>query len=279
MQFSYYAFSDKIQKFNTCSLQSDEYPLIVNCMGNVVASKAFLTDNVGGREDFYLLCPVKGSMRVFLDSTAQTVTIGDVILFPPHYRYRYAYDGKDPLEYFFVHFTGSYAERFLEECQLSPLPCIRHAEDSRRIGEEFHRLFQSAEDQTHLQKHALACALERLLLTVAQSVHASAQDRTLENSLRILHSAYHSDLRIPDLAKAENLSHSRYIELFRQKMGVSPTAYLIRLRLRAACELLESTDIPVKQIARMVGYDDPHFFSKLFKKHVGSSPNEWRKNS
>ena len=46
--------------------------------------------------------------------------------------------------------------------------------------------------------------------------------------------------------------------------------------MSAACELLESSNISVKQVGALVGYNDPHFFSKLFKKHVGISPSEYR---
>jgi YesN/AraC family two-component response regulator len=92
----------------------------------------------------------------------------------------------------------------------------------------------------------------------------------------MIHNGYHTEIHIPALAKAENLSNSRYVELFRQKTGLSPTAYLIRLRIQVACDLLESTDIPVAQISRMVSYNDSHFFSKLFKKHVGMSPTQYR---
>ena len=92
----------------------------------------------------------------------------------------------------------------------------------------------------------------------------------------MIHTSYHENLKIPELAKIENLSHSRYVELFRRQMGMSPMAYLIKLRMQAACSLLENTDIPVRRIARMVSYDDPHFFSKLFKRHVGVSPSEYR---
>lgn len=279
MKFHYYAFSDT-PGLNTCSMQSDELPLLVNCMGNFVASHPFATDNIGGREDYYLLFLIQGSMTVPQRNKEELAQAGDVLLFPPHFRYRYTYDGKEPLEYFFVHFTGSYAEQLLKQCDLFPLPCLRHTKDTPRISEAFHRLFERIADPSHLQKQELACALEQVLLTVAKNIifeHTAAhRDRTLQTSLHLIHSAYHSELKIPELAKAEQLSNSRFIELFRRQTGLSPTAYLIRLRLQAACDLLENTDISVQQIASMVGYPDSHFFSKLFKKHMGTSPSAYR---
>ena len=274
MKFKYFAFSDKLG-FNTCSLRSDEYPLIVNNTGNFTAQKSFCTDNVGGREDYYLIYVVRGEMRAHLDDRLWLAHSGDVILFPPNYRYRYEYDGKEPLEYFFVHFTGSYVEQLLHDCGFSPMPYASHTAADRRISDAFHRFFEHTQKQNFLQKQRLACALEEILLTVAQST-SEVRERSLEASLRMIHNGYHTEVSIPALAKEENLSHSRYIEIFRRQTGLSPTAYLIRLRMQIACDLLESTDLSIAQISRMVSYNDPHFFSKLFKKHVGISPKQYR---
>ncbi len=275
MRFLYHAFSDELGP-NTCSVQSDEAPLIVNCAGNISYEKPFETDNAQGREDFYLMYILKGQISVPLGTDEKIASSGDILIFPPHFRYRYSYSGKETLEYTFVHFTGSYAERFLELCGLSPLPLLFSTECDRRIADSFSRFLECTEKTSHLQKYELACMLEQTLLSIADYLTGASTVRTFENSLHIMHTAYHSDIRVPELAKAENLSHSRYVELFRRQFGMSPMAYLIRLRMRAACSLLETTDIQVGRIANMVSYDDPHFFSKLFKKHIGISPTEYR---
>ncbi len=275
MNFSYHAFADT-PGLNTCSVRSEEFPLIVNCSGNLKTSKSFITDNVRGREDFYLLYLVKGTMSVPLGEKTEIVSEGDALIFPPHFRYRYAYDGKTPLEYFFVHFTGSYAERFLADCDL-PLTCPLRTQDGEKIPQAFGRLFAHFGPPHPLQRQELSCALEQLLLTIARSIRQEHTERTLERSLRMIHTAYDTDLRIPMLAKAENLSHSRYVEVFRQLMGMPPAAYLVRLRIQIASDLLVNTDMNIKEIASAVGYSDAHFFSKLFKKHVGFTPTQMRR--
>ena len=55
-------------------------------------------------------------------------------------------------------------------------------------------------------------------------------------------------------------------------MSMPPQHYLITLRLQIACDLLGNTDMNVRQIGISVGYDDPHFFSKLFMRYMGVSP-------
>ena len=275
MHFLYHTFSDT-HGVNSCSVQSDEAPLIVNCAGNISYEKPFVTDNPQGREDFYLMYIFKGQISVSLGDGEKTVAAGDVLIFPPNFRYRYSYIGKEPLEYTFVHFTGSYAERLLELYGMYPLPFLHSTNCDRRVADSFSRFLECTEKTSNLQKYELACMLEQGLLSIASHLTNSTSGRTFESSLHIMHTAYHSDIRVPELARAENLSHSRYVELFRAQFGMSPMAYLIRLRMRAACSLLETTDMPISRIANMVSYDDPHFFSKIFKKHIGVSPSEYR---
>lgn len=66
-------------------------------------------------------------------------------------------------------------------------------------------------------------------------------------------------------------------KVFKEATGESPINYLIRVRLSRACELLDNTDISVKEVARHVGYKDVYYFSKLFKKYYGVSPLFYRK--
>jgi AraC-like DNA-binding protein len=55
-----------------------------------------------------------------------------------------------------------------------------------------------------------------------------------------------------------------------------PVWYLIHLRMHSACQLLDTTNQPVKQIAASLGYDDPLYFSRVFKAVNEASPTEYR---
>jgi len=277
----YHSFYDPraLQDMNACNLSSDEFPLMVNCAGMISSDLPFTTDNEKGRADFYLMVLTEGELTVTVGNSESVATAGSVLLFPPNKRYHYRYAGGNKLCYYWVHFTGSYAEQFLSECGFAPLPFCKTAERESSVTAKFRRLFELYEQQTPLQNHLLSCALEQLLLSIALSIEKHPKAVHLEKSLRYIHSSYHTDVRIPELAKMENLSHSRYITLFREQTGLSPTAYLIGLRMRIACELLQTTDLTVAQIAITVGYSDAHFFSKLFKKYVGTSPKQYRQGT
>jgi AraC-like DNA-binding protein len=83
-------------------------------------------------------------------------------------------------------------------------------------------------------------------------------------------------LTIDDLAAQSNFCVSHFTSLFRKGTGMSPLDYFIHLKLQRACLLLHTTDNKISAIAAELGYDDPYYFSRLFKKYMKASPDHYR---
>lgn len=81
-------------------------------------------------------------------------------------------------------------------------------------------------------------------------------------------------IRIEDFADLNKYSVSHFSKLFRLTTGMSPIEYFIHLKMQKACQLLYTEDSRVKQIAALLGYDDPYYFSRLFKKYMNTSPGK-----
>ena len=77
------------------------------------------------------------------------------------------------------------------------------------------------------------------------------------------------------LAAAGGASYSYYKRLFGRYYGLPPSKYLANLRLRRACEILESGRMSVEETARSVGYDDAAYFCRVFKREMGEPPAAW----
>ena len=80
-----------------------------------------------------------------------------------------------------------------------------------------------------------------------------------------------------DLCSCCNISYNYIKKLFIKKFGVPPIKYSIQLKINYACDLLQSGDYTISQIARNCGYNDIYFFSRQFKEYVGLSPTEFVK--
>jgi transcriptional regulator GlxA family with amidase domain len=86
-------------------------------------------------------------------------------------------------------------------------------------------------------------------------------------------------VQISTLAAQASVSPSHYFALFKRQTGTAPIDFFIRLRMNHARALLDSTCSSVKEIAAMMGYDDPFYFSRVFKSVHRVAPAEYRKRS
>ncbi|MEG0152302.1 MAG: AraC family transcriptional regulator [Cellulosilyticaceae bacterium] len=85
---------------------------------------------------------------------------------------------------------------------------------------------------------------------------------------------YMNDISLDYISKSMYLSPIYISKLFKEETGSSPINYLIQIRLNKAKELLQTQNLPIKSIAKSVGYEDAYHFSKLFKKYFGISPSK-----
>ena len=86
-----------------------------------------------------------------------------------------------------------------------------------------------------------------------------------------------SNVTLHDVASHVALSNNHFCTVFSQEMGETFTEYLTATRIARAKELLTDTAMRTGDIAYAVGYNDPHYFSYLFKKNTGMSPRDYRK--
>ncbi len=90
---------------------------------------------------------------------------------------------------------------------------------------------------------------------------------------------YNSGISIQEYARSRGMSISWFIRNFKGYTGVTPMQYILSIRITNAQVLLESTTYTVTEIGRIVGYENPLYFSRIFHKQKGFSPSEYRKNS
>ncbi|MEK3723608.1 AraC family transcriptional regulator [Paenibacillus sp. FSL H8-0034] len=90
---------------------------------------------------------------------------------------------------------------------------------------------------------------------------------------------YSDTITLESLAKLFGCSPRHLSRLFQDQLGHSPLDYLIRIRMDIAKQLIWTTDATIQEIADGVGYEDRYYFSRLFKKHIGISPNHYKTQS
>lgn len=85
-----------------------------------------------------------------------------------------------------------------------------------------------------------------------------------------------SPIRLTEVASSVHLSPNYVCRIFKQMTGETLMDYLLRIRMQEACKLLIYTDLPIYAIAEKVSYEDASYFSRIFKKKQGVSPQDYR---
>lgn len=101
-------------------------------------------------------------------------------------------------------------------------------------------------------------------------------DERLRLALKMISSQITEPLAVEQLAAASHMSTGHFIRLFKEELGVPPMKFLIERKMRRAKLMLASESLMTKEIAYSLGYDDVSYFTRLFKKYVGTTPRLYR---
>ncbi len=233
-----------------------------------------------GVRDIYIIhYVVSGSGYFEIDGQKHKITSGQSFLIVPNIPVYYYPDPLDPWEYVWVNFYGAQAAKLLSQCSLSEKNPVTAPKDDFPIE----IVLELVETYNDLSNGAV-CRNEALLhLLLSWYVKSfPADERTNENesinlAVKIAYdNFYKKHFSVEKWAEMLNINRATLYRQFENIFKITPKKYLIELRLQKACELLESTDFPIKTIAFSVGFDDQLSFSKFFKSQLGLSPTRYR---
>ena len=86
------------------------------------------------------------------------------------------------------------------------------------------------------------------------------------------------DLAVKDIAGYLGYSEAYFCKIFKQSFGHSFVSYLTDYRMQKAEELMRTSRLSIKEIGKTVGYPDPNYFTKVFRRVRGVSPSEFRES-
>lgn len=220
----------------------------------------------------------------WLDTSAgrENIAAGSLVLLPPGVAHRYAADARDPWTLWWAHFTGEALPDLLSHLGLGERRVARIGLHASAIS-DFRALLEVQQTGFALDAYLHAAARLRALLTFfAMQVPRAGESRAASPDIERVTAWMREHVERPvELAalvrETSDLSVFHFARRFRAATGMSPIQYFIHLRMEHACRLLDLSDAPVHAVARRLGYEDPYYFSRLFRKVIGVAPSDYRR--
>ena len=117
------------------------------------------------------------------------------------------------------------------------------------------------------------------IIEVTQKVENNRSEKSeslIEKAESFINRNYMKDLSLDDISRYCNISSYYFSKLFKQETGENYVEYLSRVRIENAKKMLSDSEASIKEISYSVGFSDPNYFSRAFKKYEGVSPTEYK---
>lgn len=271
--------------YKDIDLEDLSQPLIVENCGIYRLSKlsSMKTLRPYGRKDYQLIYVSSGKAHFYFNNEEKELQAGHFVLYRPGDSQHYIYYGNEQPEVYWTHFTGSEVAQILEYYGLFSDDCIHYTGTALEYAQIFRQIISEFQVRKPHFERLLVLLLEQLFLLIHRHTEENKHinnrlQKEIENAVLYFNENFYTTVNIGQYALSKHMSTCWFIRSFKQYTGMTPVQYITSLRLANAQSLLESTDYSVNEIAAIIGYDNPLYFSRIFKKHMGKAPSHYRKN-
>jgi AraC-type DNA-binding domain-containing proteins len=242
---------------------------------------AGLPGRAGSDNEIVLFFCVKGRGWCEIDGERHEITPGQLLIIPAKSERSYATYGERSWSLIWIQLVETIKDAFTVKLNLNPhttnLGSSERGQMLALFQEVLHALEmpcqQRLQQVSHRAAHVLEGVISKQQETCSLETNAGGKiGRTIEYMKEHLN----EPLRAATLAGIANMSLPHYFAQFKRVTGSSPIDYLIKLRMDHARRLLSETSWSVKEVAVSLGYEDPLYFSRVFKSVNQTAPTDFR---
>ena len=210
---------------------------------------------------------------------------GDIFILLKGMKVEYVASIDDPWEYYWIGFSGSNANEYLNRTSITN-SYVANCKENSKIPQiilnmcEISKTYNPSRSDDILLLKELYSLLYALIEEFPKPFEYKDKElhTYIQDALNFINSNYMHSITVQEIADYVNLSRSYLYKMFIKNLGISPQRYLINLRMYKATLLLKGTKLPIGEVASSVGYSDSLLFSKTFSKHFSMSPLNYRNN-
>lgn len=218
-----------------------------------------------------------GKGELFIRNKKYALKAGDLFYLPMHEPLAYYPDEKDPWRYFFIDLYDPNAQAIAELLGLSKYTPFISVGNPENITEAFDNLFSGNVSSSEFYNRTLAVLSVIIFNTMHRELSNDEQSLPdiVDNAKNIIKLNYtNNEFSIKLLADALHITNTHLTRLFHSSTGITPIAYLNRVRLTEASSLIQQGITSIRELCDRCGFKDEHYFMKRFKKQYGCTVKE-----
>ncbi|MDR1955563.1 MAG: helix-turn-helix domain-containing protein [Treponema sp.] len=223
----------------------------------------------------------EGSFTLCEADTTYKANPGALFLMPPGVKHQYKPDFETGWHEYWVGFKGDYFDRLAAEQFLSPDHVFFEVGLHDHIITLFNHIFDEVKAQRPLFQFKTCTFILELLSEVLSRERRREQpgyyQKIIEKAKYLMESNIYGMINLSYMAATIGISVSCLIKIFKTYTAMTPYQYFMQIKIHKAQHLLEQNDATITAIADRMGFEDPYYFSRLFKKKTGFTPSAWRK--
>lgn len=224
---------------------------------------------------------LKGKGNLVVDGNKFTAEENQIVVFPPFSVIEYYPDKDDPWEYVWINFYGVQAQKLCNRCSITPQsPVFKYgSEDIIREAESIYKLHTNKYSKDIAALSCLYAIFAYMIENICQNSIpiADKREKRLLDILEYLQNNYMDpSISLSSVSKMAGYHFNYFSQLFTKTTGMNFNNYLNLLRVQRACDLIDSGEKPIALVASKVGFEDPLYFSKVFKKYKLMSPKNYQ---
>jgi AraC-like DNA-binding protein len=206
---------------------------------------------------------------------------GSILLILPGLKHAYSPLLETGWHEYWVGFKGGYFSTLFDKGRLSPDHVFFETGLHDSILSIFDQIFDEARNQRPLYQLKTCALIMSLIAEVLTRERRKNQpnyyEKIVVRAKYLMESNVYGDIDLSSISGQLGISTSRLNEIFKTYTSMTPYQYYIHIKIHKAERLLEQEDLPVKEVAYRMGFEDQYYFSRFFKSKTGFSPSDWKK--
>lgn len=270
----------KLEEFNTCF---NEKGIDLKYCGTEICSPSFsMEPHI--RHEYLVHYIISGSGTYVTNNKSYELKPGSIFIIYPDTLVSYKTNSWDPFHFSWFSFIGDYGDEISNELGFSRDNCVQRINSNLAIHEEIEKCINLINENNKANRYSITSTLFEIFSLIIRSkndnrriIH-NIKEEHVEKAVSYIKMHYMLPITVEDVTNFISLDRTYFSKIFRQCKKVTIRDYILNTRIEQAKTLLERTNYSSKEIASFVGFNDKCYFSRIFKKTTGFTPQEYRED-